>query len=1003
MENLRSFLFLIFADTKGTIYTLANADKLQFSLKSQLTQTFKELYDEQEKPRFRLAIICTESDSQLYAHFMQYSIAFVLKDNVNLSVDEIKELLSKWDINATTITSHRNGLGKTHLIKSLAAQAGQSLVSFIITGNVNLASYAQRLFSNPALRSDKTKIALHLDIGTVDDYAEVNELLFMLICLRAFKVQNDAFICDQNVTIYIEIANTWSDKLKISLPFCNYLKQKFIDKLDLSSIDPGKSLNNPIQHACNYLLLLEETADKKKPIDFTEINIAENKNASVLQPQICAKLLTKYFLDRQEAENKSAITYSQIMSFCKMLASQASNLATFFLSVEGLGFIFGEVQNQSVKDFAAKIRSSFLEVLVHSALEFTMRSVFSSKSAQYQTIHELNKPENDIEINKQIQAAIANSIVSWEQSNHLTLLFDDAGKFTPVYRDFKQVSDNLRTIILSQNFRLAPDDDSLAKVLAQKNLNEYGGEKILRDYAALTHKDLLAILKDIGNMQFTEDQEMIASDDKLTDYVLTPDNFLKMALIMNRTKANISVVIMGETGCGKTSLVKYLATKVLKQDFDSFNLHAGITESTFLKRMTQYFDRAKALDHAKSNLWLFLDEFNTCDSIGLISEMICNGTLLGNPLPKNLRLIAACNPYKIKSVTIEIGLVQKKTSARLVHKVHPLPHSLMDFVWDYGYLNQNEEKKYIVNMIGMLRFDNKTSKMLTELVSEVQEFIRKKEDSSSVSLRDVNRFKQVFTWFKSSLAARPAPVSVPGRKMFSYWKKGVNLRDPEEIMSRAIVLALTHCYIYRFSMKKDRRLLIQKCVEVMEANGWHLSEEKFKDVCNDEQEDYLRRMNLPKGIALNSALKENVFTALVCIVNKIPCFICGKPGCSKTLTVQLLSTNLRGVDSIEPFFKTLPEIYVVTFQGSESSTSEGIEKAFEKARTLLAKSANRSILPLVVFDEMGLAELSPNNPLKVLHSLLEPEKAEIAFVGISNWRLDASKMNRVVFLSSPRS
>ena len=55
------------------------------------------------------------------------------------------------------------------------------------------------------------------------------------------------------------------------------------------------------------------------------------------------------------------------------------------------------------------------------------------------------------------------------------------------------------------------------------------------------------------------------------------------------------------------------------------------------------------------------------------------------------------------------------------------------------------------------------------------------------------------------------------------------------------------------------------------------------EVFNDEQEDYLRRMTLPPGIALNTALKENIFTLLVCVVNKIPLLICGKPGCSKTL------------------------------------------------------------------------------------------------------------------------
>jgi hypothetical protein len=57
----------------------------------------------------------------------------------------------------------------------------------------------------------------------------------------------------------------------------------------------------------------------------------------------------------------------------------------------------------------------------------------------------------------------------------------------------------------------------------------------------------------------------------------------------------------------------------------------------------------------------------------------------------------------------------------------------------------------------------------------------------------------------------------------------------------------------------------------------------------------------------------------------------------------------------------------------------------------------RNTKVVVIFDEIGLAERSPHNPLKVLHSLLEPPK--VSTVGISNWALDASKMNRVITLS----
>ena len=51
----------------------------------------------------------------------------------------------------------------------------------------------------------------------------------------------------------------------------------------------------------------------------------------------------------------------------------------------------------------------------------------------------------------------------------------------------------------------------------------------------------------------------------------------------------------------------------------------------------------------------------------------------------------------------------------------------------------------------------------------------------------------------------------------------------------------------------------------------------------------------------------------------------------------------------------------------------------------------------MIFDEIGLAGYAKSNPLKILHSLLEPPK--VAFVGISNYSLDASKNNRVLALS----
>lgn len=55
----------------------------------------------------------------------------------------------------------------------------------------------------------------------------------------------------------------------------------------------------------------------------------------------------------------------------------------------------------------------------------------------------------------------------------------------------------------------------------------------------------------------------------------------------------------------------------------------------------------------------------------------------------------------------------------------------------------------------------------------------------------------------------------------------------------------------------------------------------------------------------------------------------------------------------------------------------------------------------LILDEIGLAEASKSNPLKVLHRILEDDK-NVPMIGISNWSLDASKMNRVVFANRPK-
>ncbi|CAG8650034.1 27430_t:CDS:10, partial [Gigaspora margarita] len=283
----------------------------------------------------------------------------------------------------------------------------------------------------------------------------------------------------------------------------------------------------------------------------------------------------------------------------------------------------------------------------------------------------------------------------------------------------------------------------------------------------------------------------------------------------------------------------------------------------------------------------------------------------------------------------QAGLLAKLYEKRshLDYQVHPLPDQLLDYVWDYGALKPFDEKIYISIMVKKnLEKERLSSKLFSELLFASQEFIRRHEGAHSVSLRDVKHA----IYFNKSLIDRPCP----NHSSFQY-PSSLGMEEEVGILVRSYILALSLGYQVRTFDQKLRK--------------------QYREIiCNEKQKDYIVRMTKPLQIAENDALLENVLAMIVCIFTKIPYLL------SAHLAIRLISQNLRGADSDDPYFKTLPQIYIIPHQGSSSSTSD-----------------------------VGLAETSPHNPLKVLLSLLEPnypaEYPNVSVVGISNWNLTNSK------------
>ncbi|CAE7456062.1 RNF213, partial [Symbiodinium sp. CCMP2456] len=484
-------------------------------------------------------------------------------------------------------------------------------------------------------------------------------------------------------------------------------------------------------------------------------------------------------------------------------------------------------------------------------------------------------------------------------------------------------------------------------------------------------------------------------------YCLTGDAVLKMLAIFVRLRCGLPVILMGECGCGKTELVRYLCAW-LGVELVTLNVHGGTTEDD----IDRVFAQARKLvqEREGERVIIFLDEINTSQHVNMLCEAVLERSLRGDALPSNVDVLAALNPRRKRpQQQLTTGLVfggqgsAEEEMSGLVYRVHAVPETVNDFLFDFGALTQKAEKMYIRSMVqnGWPESHEREQELVTELLCLAQAFIRWEEgDPSAVSLRDVKRCLRVARWTqerfgKKTAKSQPHPPSV--------------------------VVAVALVYHYRLAFRDSRHSLWIDLTRrapwpgdrgEMKGRGWaELSKQReengltaMENILRKVQNNVAKEFEVEKDVVMNEALAENVFVGLLCIMNRIPLFIVGKPGTSKTLCMQVLMSNLQGKLSKSKFLQTLPALRLMQYQCSPLSTADGIQRQFDAASRFASNALDAQVVLLL--DEVGLAEFSPDMPLKVLHGILA-EPGIVSVVGLSNWRLDPAKMNRSVCLARP--
>ncbi|XP_035510465.1 E3 ubiquitin-protein ligase rnf213-alpha [Morone saxatilis] len=1008
------------------IYSLLYGDLLTYDVSSKVENFFQRMKMQSRKD-YRLVVICSSEREHAYlpSAFSQYRLHMIpleslariqwyLHNHFVVPADQCSAAaVFKDRLCVGVVSSKRAGVGKSLYIKRLYEKLKHSTKKSsmmkcirLIEPNVDENVILQSLLNIP---KRKDLMMFHFDI-TSSVQKGLQEFLFKLLILRyLMDSEGNMWKCSDKQLYLIEILE----------PTRNASRQDQTVNNTFTDVFPNIFCRPPKE-----VLMLEIKKQEDPTIvssDDPLMDDEEFKNAAFQRPY---QYLTRFYnhsdLDvftYQGVEGSHVECLQMLLMYCGIVDPSWAELRNFawFLNLqlqdcETSVFCDATFTGDTLTGF----KTFVVDFMILMAKDFATPSLSISDQSPGRLQMDLTGVRDE---------DLAPFLIRkrWETEPHPYIFFND-----------DHVSMTFIGFHLQPNEHNSVDaiEPTSGRVIKKNVMTRalYEGLKLQRvpfniDFDSLPRGEKIERICNVLGIQWPLDPD--------ETYELTTDNILKMLAIHMRFRCGIPVIIMGETGCGKTRLIKFLCelrrSGVATENMKLVKVHGGTTSEMIYSKVREAEDIASInkQDYGFDSV-LFFDEANTTEAISSIKEVLCDKTVRGASLTPGcgLKIIAACNPYRkhtdemiqrLESAGLGYRVRAEETDEKLgsiplrqlVYRVQALPPSMIPLVWDFGQLNDHTEKIYIQQIVQRV-VENKIIpqsyiKCITDVLSASQKYMRtRKDECSFVSLRDVERCMQSFVWFYDNHVMLFAELE----EYESNQNAEKNERHPRQPEVRdpvlwSLVMAIGVCYHACLEYKDKYRQKVSKSLPPAYSPVKVLQEISLM------QDLLLSGVPMGDTIARNSALKENVFMMVLCIELRIPLFLVGKPGSSKSLSKTLVADAMQGQAAHSDLYKMLKQVHLVSFQCSPHSTPEGIINTFKQCGRFQEGKNLDEYISVVVLDEIGLAEDSPKMPLKTLHPLLEegciddeplPHK-KVGFIGISNWALDPAKMNRGIFVS----
>ncbi|XP_064635715.1 E3 ubiquitin-protein ligase RNF213-like isoform X3 [Lineus longissimus] len=1036
-------------DQQRKIFCLVNADLLDYDVSDQVEKSLDSSIKGKED--FRLAIICSaerEDTSRIVTaldrdrrslipckteQVMDYLHRQFQKDLDSCGGNSAAKVEFE-KLSVRLVKSSRAGVGKSLLIKKRSELLGcQAITVRLHERHMTDANLVANLVEKRGNVKKEIKPTLfHIDIGH-DVVEGVNHVLFNLLVLRCVKDAtgrcwrrhpSDLYMIENLPLLKQEVQRTTaSDKVQYVHQMLNILPS-------VTCHPPKETLamlrneTNPEGFLVNVPLIYEDICkhqEFRRPFNHLKTLTSAETQSSRLY--LWLELLLSYC----GVENGDP-SWSELHNFASFLNTQLAD-------AERSAFC-----SDSAQEFLPGFTVFVVKFMVQMSKDFATRSLMVSEETP-----QLLRPQVGEDEDKDGEVENDDGLLAlrrrWESSPHPYIFFNPDGQtFTflgfNIDRRTGNLIDNQTRQILNTNIMSRQLFDALVG----------NGVKLTENFDTLRRIDKIKRLRNVMGLDDMNDANW---NDPDQTYELTTDNVKKMLAIYMRFRCGIPVVVMGETGCGKTRLIKFMCDLQVPLNEDIKNLvlmkiHGGTTHLDIIKKVQEAEKLAvkNRENNPKMYTILFFDEANTTEAIGLIKEIMCDNSINGEQISTNagLKFVAACNPYRkhtkemiqnLEQAGLGYNVKADKTADKLgrvpmrhlVYRVQPLPQSMLPLVWDFGQLSDEVERMYIKQMVqrymtnGQIPNGPELNRVITNILAASQRFMRTQQNECSfVSLRDVERTMNVMAWFYERI------------ELLKELMDDLDDEDEETVgdVTRSLILALGVCY-HACLQEQTRGAYRDIIAEHFEEPCALPDPRCILDEINRCQDLFLDQAQITEpNIAHNQALKENLFMMVVCIELRIPLFLVGKPGSSKSLAKLIVTDAMQGETAKTPLFKSLKQVHMVSFQCSPLATPDGIKGTFKQCAMFQKKKNLEQFVSVVVLDEVGLAEDSPRMPLKTLHPLLEDgtcgddeqpdddrtdddgnddddnvvstDYKKVAFIGISNWALDPAKMNRGILV-----